>query len=129
MPTPGCGVLATILADLRGIARLGYGLLRGSITVPFLGQAGQAAPPRPGRAAAAAGRVRRIGVASTVAYIALYLLLRGALPAQLANALSLLATTVGNTAANRRCTFGIRGRHAHAGIRPAGCLPSAPGCC
>jgi putative flippase GtrA len=36
--------------------------------------------------------------------------LRGALPAQWANALSLLITAVANTAANRRFTFGIRGR-------------------
>ncbi len=54
-----------------------------------------------------------VGVASTVAYVLLYLLLRGALAAQAANAVSLLATAVANTAANRRLTFGIRGR-AHA---------------
>ena len=51
-----------------------------------------------------------VGAASTVAYILLYLALRGALPAQWANALSLLITAVANTAANRRFTFGIRGR-------------------
>jgi putative flippase GtrA len=54
-----------------------------------------------------------VGVASTVAYVLLYLLLRGVLAAQAANALSLLITAVANTAANRRLTFGIRGR-AHA---------------
>lgn len=54
-----------------------------------------------------------IGVASTAAYILLYLLLRDVLPAQPANAVSLLVTAVANTAANRRFTFGIRGR-AHA---------------
>ena len=37
-------VIATILADLRGIARLGFGLLRGSIAVPFLGD--PASPPQ-----------------------------------------------------------------------------------
>ena len=51
-----------------------------------------------------------VGVASTVAYVLLYLLLRGSMAAQAANALSLLATAVANTAANRRVTFGIRGR-------------------
>ena len=51
-----------------------------------------------------------IGVASTVAYVLLYLLLRGALAAQAANAVSLLLTAVANTAVNRRVTFGIRGR-------------------
>ena len=53
-------------------------------------------------------------MASTLAYIVLYLLLRSAMPAQAANALSLLVTAVANTAANRRLTFGIRGR-SHAG--------------
>jgi putative flippase GtrA len=51
-----------------------------------------------------------VGVASTAAYVVLYLLLRAVLPAQAANALSLLITAVANTAANRRLTFGIRGR-------------------
>ncbi|MEP7024530.1 MAG: bifunctional glycosyltransferase family 2/GtrA family protein [Actinomycetota bacterium] len=105
-------VAATMLADLRGIARLGTGLLRGSITVPYLGAA---APP--GQDPAEPTGLRRqlggfavVGAASTIAYIVLYLLLRAAMPAQLANALSLLITAVANTAANRRYTFGIRGR-------------------
>ncbi len=77
-------VVGTALADLRGIVRLGGGreLAR------FLG----------------------VGVACTVAYILIYLALRGAMPAQAANALSLLVTAVANTAVNRRFTFGVRGR-------------------
>jgi putative flippase GtrA len=51
-----------------------------------------------------------VGVASTVAYVLLYLLLRGSMAAQAANAISLLVTAVANTAVNRRVTFGIRGR-------------------
>lgn len=51
-----------------------------------------------------------IGVASTVAYLLLYLLLRDVLAAQPANVISLLVTAVANTTANRRFTFGIRGR-------------------
>ena len=50
-----------------------------------------------------------IGAASTLAYAVLYLALRQAMPAQAANALSLLLTAVANTAANRRLTFGVRG--------------------
>jgi putative flippase GtrA len=108
-------VAATMLADLRGIARLGTGLLRGSIRVPYLGDT---APPGQAEAASAAqAGLRRqlagfavVGAVSTVAYIGLYLVLRSAMPAQLANALSLLSTAVANTAANRRYTFGIRGR-------------------
>jgi putative flippase GtrA len=62
------------------------------------------------RLASQAGRFLLIGVISTVAYVLLYLLLRTVMAAQAANAISLLATAVANTAANRRVTFGIRGR-------------------
>jgi len=55
-------------------------------------------------------RFAAIGAASTLAYIALYLLLRGGAGAQAANAIALVATAVANTAANRRVTFGVRGR-------------------
>jgi putative flippase GtrA len=51
-----------------------------------------------------------VGVASTLAFIVLYLLLRQAMSAQTANAVSLLITAIANTAVNRRFTFGIRGR-------------------
>jgi len=51
-----------------------------------------------------------IGVVSTAAYSVLYLVLRTSLSAELANALALLTTAIGNTAANRRFTFGVRKR-------------------
>ncbi|MCW2764548.1 MAG: sugar translocase [Nocardioides sp.] len=51
-----------------------------------------------------------VGATSTVVYGLLYLLLRQSLTAQVANGLALLATAIANTAANRRFTFGIRGR-------------------
>ena len=51
-----------------------------------------------------------IGIASTVAYALLYLLLYPMLGAQAANLTALLLTAIGNTAANRAFTFGIRGR-------------------
>jgi len=108
---------ATAVADLRGIARLGTGLARGSIRVPVLGDP---APPGSRPAAGAAGRRGRlagqlarftvVGVACTVVYVLLFLLLRGVVGAQVANAVSLLVTAVANTAVNRRVTFGIRGR-------------------
>jgi putative flippase GtrA len=50
-----------------------------------------------------------IGVFSTLAYLGLFLLLRGAFTAQGANLVALLVTAIANTAANRRLTFGIRG--------------------
>ena len=49
-----------------------------------------------------------IGVVSTAAYAVLYLALRSALGATAANAAALVITAVGNTAANRRLTFGVR---------------------
>jgi putative flippase GtrA len=54
-------------------------------------------------------RFAAVGVASTLAYLLLYLLLRPALGAQAANLTALLLTAVANTAANRRLTFGISG--------------------
>ena len=55
-----------------------------------------------------------IGVASTLAYVVLYLALRSGMGSQAANASALLLTAIGNTAANRRYTFAVRG--------PAGAL-------
>ena len=48
-------------------------------------------------------------MASTLAYLAIFLLCRGIMAPQLANFLALLTTAVANTAANRRFTFGIQG--------------------
>jgi putative flippase GtrA len=47
---------------------------------------------------------------STLGYLLLYAALRPATGPQAANALALLACAVANTAANRRLTFGMRGR-------------------
>jgi glycosyltransferase involved in cell wall biosynthesis len=77
-------IVRTAAEDLLGIARL----LGASPIVRFLG----------------------IGIASTVAYALLFLLLTGPLGAIGANAAALALTAVGNTAANRRLTFGVRGR-------------------
>jgi putative flippase GtrA len=105
-------VIATAAADLRGIARLGTGLAVGRIKVPELGPA----TPPGGGPAGWAGQLARfvlVGLTCSIAYVLLYLLLRGSMGAQAANAISLLVTAIGNTALNRRLTFGIRGR-AHA---------------
>ncbi|WP_446665999.1 GtrA family protein [Flexivirga sp. B27] len=51
-----------------------------------------------------------IGVASTLANVVLFYLLNLTMNAQVANALSLIITTIFNTAANRRFTFGVRSR-------------------
>jgi putative flippase GtrA len=66
-----------------------------------------------------------IGVVSTAVYIVMYAWLRQTVPAAVANVASLVATAVGNTAANRWLTFGIRGtgglaRHHAAGLLALG---------
>jgi putative flippase GtrA len=55
-------------------------------------------------------RFALVGVGSTLLYLLLFLVLRAACPAQAANALALALSAVANTAANRRFTFGRRGR-------------------
>ena len=55
-------------------------------------------------------RFLAIGVASTIAFALLYLVLRGWLGASGANAVALALTAVANTQANRRLSFRIRGR-------------------
>jgi glycosyltransferase involved in cell wall biosynthesis len=77
-------IVRTALDDLRGVARLAGD----SPLARFLG----------------------IGVLSTIAYALLFLLLHGPLGAAGANAAALAITAIANTAANRRLTFGIRGR-------------------
>jgi putative flippase GtrA len=122
-PDSRVDIVATALADLRGIARLGYGLLRGTIAVP--GGSG-----RPGVRAGLSRQLTwfvLVGAVSTAAYVLAYLLLRTAMPAQAANAVSLLVTAVANTAANRRLTFGIRGRARAAGHQARGLVTFAAG--
>jgi putative flippase GtrA len=69
-----------------------------------------------GRPGATSSTVRQlasfaaIGVVSTGAYVLLYAALRTSLGPAASNAVALLATAVGNTAANRRLTFGVRDR-------------------
>jgi putative flippase GtrA len=109
-------VIATALGDLRGMARLGVGFARGTIQVPQLRGPSLAVPRsgvRPASSHALPLQIARfavIGVASTIAYVLLFLMLRVIMSAQAANVISLLVTAVANTAANRRVTFGISGR-------------------
>jgi putative flippase GtrA/glycosyltransferase involved in cell wall biosynthesis len=105
-------LVSTALADLRGIARLGGALLRGELPVRELrAEWGRDAADLAGVPRSLIRQVVRfgaIGVLSTAAYLALFLLLRPA-GAQVANLVALLLTAVANTAANRRFTFGVRG--------------------
>ncbi len=118
-PDSRVNVVSTAMADIRGIIRLGTALARGTISVPVLGSP---SPPglqergrpgsggRPGEITGQLARFLVVGVASTLAFVVLYLLLRQVMGAQAANAVSLLVTAIANTAVNRRFTFGIRGR-------------------
>lgn len=81
-PDSSVAILRTAIEDLRGVGRL-YGELMSFAT---------------------------IGVLSTFFYVLLFVGLRGPLSGQAANAIALALTAVGNTAANRRFTFGRRGR-------------------
>jgi len=103
----------TAAADLKGMLRVGTAIAAGRIPLERiyaeLGRHPLETPRRP----SFFGQVVRfgaIGVLSTIAYALLYLVLAPLMPAQLANLVALLVTTVANTAANRRFTFGVRGR-------------------
>jgi putative flippase GtrA len=109
-------IASTALADIRGIARLSRTLTGGTLHLPAPpDRRGRRSPAASAAPAATAGLPRQllrfglIGVASTLAYLALYLIARPVLSAQWANGLALLVTAVANTAANRRLTFGVRG--------------------
>jgi putative flippase GtrA len=67
-------------------------------------------PPAPPSFFAQVVRFGAVGVLSTVAYALLYLLFATVTTGFVANFLALLITTIANTAANRRFTFGVRGR-------------------
>ncbi|MFG3558541.1 glycosyltransferase [Micromonospora sp. NPDC047557] len=118
-PDSRVDIVATALADLRGMGRLGRALVTGALPLAELraqlGRAPLAAPPAqvPVGLPRQLTRFAAVGVASTLAYLLLFVATRGALGAQPANLLALLVTAVANTAANRRLTFGITGsRHA-----------------
>jgi putative flippase GtrA len=129
-PDSRVDIVPTAMADLRGVARLGRDLMRGRLPLreigehlplvgdrPRLSSDASKASLGPGDHSPAARaallhqvvRFAVVGVASTVAYALLFLLLRGPLDAQGANFAALLLTAIANTAANRRLTFGVRG--------------------
>ncbi|WP_433319248.1 glycosyltransferase [Micromonospora sp. CA-269861] len=145
-PDSRVDIVATALADLRGVGRLGRALLTGALplvdlraqlgraplTAPRV-QPGQEPPGQEPSGQVPVGLPRQlvrfaaVGVASTLAYLLLFVATRGVLGAQPANLLALLVTAVANTAANRRLTFGISGRRHVARHHAQGLLAFALG--
>ncbi|MEZ5210406.1 MULTISPECIES: bifunctional glycosyltransferase family 2/GtrA family protein [unclassified Gordonia (in: high G+C Gram-positive bacteria)] len=116
-PDSSVDIVATAVADLKGCARVGWALAAGRLPIDQLrrnlGRERDDGPDLRGVPTGMTGQVIRfvtVGVVSTAAYALLYLLLHGYVGAQIANFLALAITAVLNTAANRRFTFGIRGR-------------------
>jgi putative flippase GtrA len=111
-PSSTVDILDTALKDLAGIWRLGRGLSSGRIPLSTLRTTALAegASDSPRGVVGQLVRFAVIGIASTVAYAVLFWVLRSALSAQWANAVALMLTAIGNTAANRSFTFGVRGR-------------------
>ncbi|WP_188895764.1 glycosyltransferase [Microlunatus endophyticus] len=113
-PDSRVDIVATAAEDVRGITRLGRGLLSGRIPIDgvreeFLRRDDRSRMPGD----SLFGQLIKfgfIGVLSTLAYLVVYLLLRTAVDAQVANLTALLITAIANTATNRRLTFGVRGR-------------------
>ena len=109
-PDSRVDVVQTVLDDLRGMVRVGRRMVSGAFRAPAAG--GRAGPPAelPTSMARQLPIFAIIGMVSTIAQLILYLGLRAmALPPLAANAISLFVTAIGNTAANRRFTFGVTG--------------------
>jgi putative flippase GtrA len=112
-PDSRVDIVRTAINDLKGCWRVGRALADGSLPVRELQRSLGREPLVPGVPPGMVGQMVRfgiVGIASTVAYALLYLLLHPAVGAQAANLTALLLTAIGNTAANRAFTFGIRGR-------------------
>jgi putative flippase GtrA len=110
-PDSRVDVLATAVADLKGIVRLGRALASGALPVSQLRAQLGRAPLEPATPGVPVGLTRQlvrfaaVGMASTLTYAALFALLRRGLGAQAANLVALALTAVANTAVNRRVTF------------------------
>lgn len=109
-PDSRVDVPATAWADIRGMVRLGRGLLNGSIPLQSITAR---KPVEADRRARLAGQILRfivVGLGSTLLFSALFWVFRGFLGPQAASVTALVLATIANTAVNRRFTFGLRGR-------------------
>ena len=112
-PDSRVDILHTAINDLKGCWRVGRALATGALPVRELQRSLGREPLVPGVPRGMVGQMVRfgiVGIASTLAFALLYLVLHPVMGAQAANLTALLITAVANTAANRAFTFGIRGR-------------------
>ncbi|MCV7255750.1 bifunctional glycosyltransferase family 2/GtrA family protein [Mycobacterium hackensackense] len=120
-PDSRVDIIATATADLKGVGRLLRGFANGSIPINTIAaQLGSRRAAAPRSLLRQVVRFGTVGVASTIAYLLLFMALHASIGAQAANLVALLVTAVANTAANRRFTFGVRGagaaRHQFEGL-------------
>lgn len=102
-PDSRVDIVATALADLRGIKRMALRGMQGQVPIAPV----ESTPPGlPNQLV----RFLLVGIGSTIAFALLFLFGRQFVDAQWANAVALATTAILNTAVNRRFTFGVRGR-------------------
>ncbi|WP_399926958.1 glycosyltransferase [Streptomyces kanamyceticus] len=109
-------LVRTAMDDLKGVWRVGRALAVGALPLDRLARP-FGDDPRDRQLTGVPGGLTRqlvgfcvVGALSTLFYLLLYSGSRTFAGAQAANALALLVSAVANTAANRRLTFGVRGR-------------------
>ncbi|MFH9585049.1 glycosyltransferase [Streptomyces luteogriseus] len=109
-------IVRTATDDLKGVWRVGRALATGSLPLDRLGRPFGDDPRDRDIEDVPKGLARQlvgfcvVGALSTLFYLLLYSGFRVFSGSQTANALALLVSAVANTAANRRLTFGVRGR-------------------
>ncbi|MEU9118323.1 bifunctional glycosyltransferase family 2/GtrA family protein [Streptomyces sp. NPDC048506] len=115
-PNSTVHIVRTAADDLKGVWRVGRALATGALPLDRLARP-FGDDPRDRELSGVPGGLARqlvgfcaVGALSTLLYLALYSLFRLGIGPQLANAAALLLSALGNTAANRRLTFGVRGR-------------------
>ncbi|MFE7574453.1 glycosyltransferase [Streptomyces sp. NPDC057521] len=109
-------IVRTATEDLKGVWRVGRALAVGALPLDRLARPFGDDPRDRAIGGVPGGLARQlvgfcvVGALSTLFYLALYSLFRLGAGPQLANGAALLVSAVANTAANRRLTFGVRGR-------------------
>ncbi|MFD3678536.1 glycosyltransferase [Streptomyces sp. NPDC058613] len=110
-------IVRTAAEDLKGVWRVGRALAVGALPLDRLARPFGDDPRDRGALPGVDGGLARqllgfcaVGALSTLLYLLLYTAIRTGTGPQAANGAALLLSAVANTAANRRLTFGVRGR-------------------